>query len=91
MIAVASLAQRGVCSGTLSCGLPVDFPSVERFGVESDGGRVPAFGTVDSDLSPEFHPRHRQDGAGVGTGQSEHVLLIVLQQIQHTLGDAGHI
>lgn len=58
--------------------------TIEGFGVESDSGRVSTLGTVDSDLSPKFYPWHSEDGAGIGTGQREHVLLIMLQQIQHT-------
>ena len=57
---------------------PVDLPSVEGLGVECDGGGVATLGTADGDLSPELHPGHSEDGAGVGTGQCEHVLLIML-------------
>lgn len=59
---------------------PVDLPSVERLGVEGDGGRVAALDTVDGDFSPQLHPGHGEDGAGVGTGQREHVLLVMLQE-----------
>lgn len=59
---------------------PVNFAPVERFGVEGDGGGVAALGTADGDFSAQFHPGHGEDGAGVGAGQREDVLLIVLQQ-----------
>jgi len=45
-------------------------------------GRVAAFGAVDGDFAPQLHPGHGEDGAGVGTGQREDVLLIVLQETQ---------
>ena len=61
----------------------MDLPSIEGLGVEGDGGRVAALGTADGDLAAELHPRHGEDGAGVGAGQREHVLLVVLQQAQH--------
>lgn len=55
-------------------------PSIERLGVKGDGGRVAALETVDRDFAPQLHPGHGEDGAGVGTGQREDVLLIVLQE-----------
>ena len=55
-------------------------PSVERLGVKGDGGRVAALHTVDGDFAPQLHPGHGEDGAGVGTGQLEDVLLVVLQE-----------
>lgn len=62
------------------CCHPVHFPSVEGLGVECDGGGVATLGTVDGDFTPQLHPGHSEDGAGVGTGQREDVLLIVLQK-----------
>ncbi len=59
---------------------PVNLPSIERFRVEGDGGRVAALDTVDGDFASQLHPGHSEDGAGVGTGQREDVLLIVLQE-----------
>lgn len=60
--------------------LPVDLPPVERLGVEGDGGGVATLHTVDGDFAPQLHPGHGEDGAGVGTGQREDVLLVVLQE-----------
>ena len=60
--------------------------SVEGLGVEGDDGRVAALGAGDDDLAAQLHPGHRQDGAGVGTGQREGVLLIVVQQGQAAWG-----
>lgn len=57
-------------------------PTVERFGVEGDRGRVAALGAADGHFAPQLHPGHGEDGAGVGTGQREDVLLVVLQQTQ---------
>ena len=57
-------------------------PSIERFGVKGDGGRVAALDAADGDLAPELHPGHGEDGAGVGTGQREDVLLVVLQETE---------
>lgn len=57
-------------------------PAVEGLGVEGDGRRVATLGTVDGHFAPQLHPGHGEDGAGVGTGQREHVLLVVLQQTQ---------
>lgn len=61
---------------------PVHLPSVEGLGVEGDGGRVAALDTVDGDLAAQLHPGHGEDGAGVGTGQREDVLLVVLQETE---------
>lgn len=61
---------------------PVYLPSIERLGVKGDGGGVAALDTVDGDLAPQFHPGHGEDGAGVGTGQREDVLLVVLQETE---------
>lgn len=58
----------------------MNFASIERFGVEGDGGGVATLDTADGDFSAQFHPGHGQDGAGVGAGQREDVLFIVLQQ-----------
>ncbi len=57
-------------------------PSIERLGVKGDGGRVAALGAVDGDFAPQLHPGHGEDGAGVGTGQREDVLLVVLQETE---------
>lgn len=62
------------------------FPSVERFGVERHRGGVAALGTVDGHFAAQLHPRHGEDGAGVGGGQREDVLLIVLQEVQDAWG-----
>lgn len=59
---------------------PVNFASIERFGVEGDGGRVATLDTADGDFSAQFHPGHGEDGAGVGAGQREDVLFVMLQQ-----------
>lgn len=61
---------------------PVNFASVERFGVEGDGGGVAALDAADGDFSAQFDPGHGEDGAGVGAGQREDVLFIVLQQTE---------
>lgn len=60
----------------------MDLPSVERLGVKGDRGRVATLHTADGDLPPELHPGHSEDGAGVGAGQREDVLLIVFQETQ---------
>lgn len=60
----------------------MNFASIERFGVEGDGGRVATLHTADGDFSTQFHPGNGEDGAGVGAGQREHVLFIVLQQTE---------
>lgn len=65
---------------------PVNFAPVERFGVEGDGGGVAALGTADGDFPAQFDPGHGEDGAGVGAGQREDVLLIVLQQTKDSWG-----
>lgn len=57
-------------------------PSIERLGVKGDGGRVAALDAVDGDFAPQLHPGHGEDGAGVGTGQREDVLLVVLQETE---------
>ena len=67
----------------------MDLPPVEGLGVEGDGGRVAALGTADGDLSPELHPGHGEDGAGEGAGQREHVVLVVVQQAQHSWEGGG--
>lgn len=61
---------------------PMYLPSVERLCVEGHCGRVAALGTVDGDFAPQLHPGHSEDGAGVGTGQCEDVLLVVLEEIK---------
>lgn len=63
---------------------PVDLPAVEGLGVEGDGGRVAALGAADGHLSPQLHPGHSEDGAGIGARQREDILLIVLQETQDT-------
>lgn len=65
------------------------FSSIEGFGVEGDRCRVAALGTADGDFPPKFHPWHGQDGAGVGARKCEHVLLVVLQQVQNTWEERG--
>lgn len=60
-------------------------PAIERFGVKGDRGHVAALGTVDGDFASQLHPWHGEDGAGVGTGQREDVLLVMLQEIQDSL------
>lgn len=60
----------------------MNFASIERFGVEGDGGRVATLDTADGDFSAQFDPGHGEDGAGVGAGQREDVLFIVLQQTE---------
>lgn len=62
----------------------MDFPSVKRLRVEDHCGRVPRLGTADADFASELHPGDGENGARVGTGQGEHVLLPVLQEPQHT-------
>lgn len=57
-------------------------PAIERLGVKGDSGRVAALGTVDGDFAPQLHPGHSEDGTGVGTGQREDVLLVMLQETQ---------
>lgn len=61
---------------------PVYLPSIERLGVKGDSGRVATLNTADGDFSTQLHPGHGEDRAGVGAGQREDVLLIVLQQTQ---------
>lgn len=61
---------------------PVHLPSIERLSVKGDGGRVAALDTVDGDFSSQLHPGHGEDGAGVGTGQCEDILLVVLQETE---------
>lgn len=65
---------------------PVNFAPVEGFGVEGDGGGVAALGTADGDFPAQLHPGNGEDGAGVGAGQREDVLLVVLQQTQDSWG-----
>lgn len=60
----------------------MNLPSVERLGVEGDGGRVAALGAADGHLPAQLHPGHGEDGAGVGARQREDVLLVVLQEAQ---------
>ena len=60
----------------------MDLPPVEGLGVEGDGGRVAALDAADGHFPPQLHPGHGEDGAGVGAGQREHVLLVVLQQTE---------
>lgn len=67
----------------------MNFAPVERFGVEGDGGGVAALGTADGDFPAQFDPGHGEDGAGVGAGQREDVLLIVLQQTKDSWGGGG--
>ena len=55
--------------------------TVEGLGQKVDDSGVASLGAVDVDLSPQLHPGHSEDGAGVGTGQREGVLLVVLQQV----------
>lgn len=62
-------------------------PSVERLCVEGHCGRVAALDTVDGDFAPQLHPGHSEDGAGVGTGQCEDVLLVVLEEIKDSYGE----
>lgn len=62
-------------------------PSVERLCVEGHCGRVAALDTVDGDFAPQLHPGHSEDGAGVGTGQCEDVLLVVLKEIKDSYGE----
>lgn len=69
--------------------LPVNFPSIERLRVECHGGRVPSLGTADADFSSKLHPGDGENGAGVGTRQGEHVLLLVFQERQHTSRERG--
>lgn len=57
---------------------PVNFSSIERFGVKGDGGRVATLDTADGDFPAQFNPGHGEDGAGVGAGQRKDVLFIVL-------------
>lgn len=59
----------------------MNFPSIEGFGVERDGGRVSAFGAADGNFPTQLHPGHCEDGASVSRGQREHVLLIMLQEM----------
>lgn len=58
--------------------------TVEGFGLEGDDRRVARLGAVDVDLAAQLHPGHSEDGAGVGAGQREGVLLFVLQQVEAT-------
>jgi len=44
---------------------PVNFPSIEGFGVKCDGGGVSAFGTADGNFPTQLHPGHCEDGASV--------------------------
>lgn len=74
------LSQRGEYS-------PMYLPSVERLCVEGHCGRVAALDTVDGDFAPQLHPGHSEDGAGVGTGQCEDVLLVVLEEIKDSYGE----
>lgn len=62
----------------------MDFPAVEGLRVERHGGRVTSLGTADVDLPSKLHPRHGEDGAGIGTGQREDVLFPVVQKSKHT-------
>lgn len=62
---------------------PVHFSSIERFGVKGNSSWVATLSTADGDFSAQLHPRHSEDGAGVGAGQREHILLIMLQKVQH--------
>lgn len=62
-------------------------PTVERLGVKGDGGRVAALDTTDRDFTSQFHPGHGEDGAGVGAGQREDVLLVMLQETQDSCVD----
>lgn len=66
---------------------PMYLPSVERLCVEGHCGRVAALDTVDGDFAPQLHPGHSEDGAGVGTGQCEDVLLVVLEEIKDSYGE----
>lgn len=61
-------------------------PSVERLRVKRHRGRVAALDAVDGDFAPQLHPGNREDGAGVGAGQREDVLLVVLQETQDSWG-----
>lgn len=61
---------------------PVHLPSVERLCVKGHRGRVAALHAVDGDFAPQLHPGHGEDGAGVGGGQREDVLLVVFEEIQ---------
>lgn len=48
--------------------------------MKGDGGGVAALNAANGDFSPQLHPGHGEDGAGVSTGQREDVLLVVLQE-----------
>lgn len=60
-------------------------------GVEGDGRGVTSFGTCNGDLVPHFCPGHSQYWAGVGAGQSKHILLSVLQQSQAHLNNSNNV
>lgn len=50
--------------------------------MKGDGGGVAALNAADGDFPPQLHPGHGEDGACVGAGQREDVLLVVLQETQ---------
>ena len=51
----------------------------EYLGMEGDIGSISCLVADDAELVPQLHPGHGEDGAGIGAGERELVLLLVGQ------------